>query len=226
MKKLASRFLILTFIWLLILSILVITKTSANTTGLEITTSANKEIYDEGDEIQVKIKTNKKFMTASFYLNYDSSIISYVGSDTISVSTKDYPNDNLVRTVYADLSGKGTDEIVLKFKVKNNNKQNSLFYLTKTTITMAGEQNTYKQNEISGIDNKLNVKIKTNQEEEPQPTKQPTPQVTNYPKKDNTVSNTSIPKAGEGNLELIICLAVIINLLVMTIIQKKYKKIS
>ena len=77
MKKLKVRFLVLTFILVLLLFLFDSVKTFAATDGLEIETTANKQSYDLQDEILVKIKTNKKVMTASFYLNYDSSIISY-----------------------------------------------------------------------------------------------------------------------------------------------------
>ena len=214
MKKLAIRFLILTFIWILFLSLFYTTQTFAATDGLEISTTANKELYDVGDEIQIKIKTNKKVMTASFYLNYDSSVISYNSSKTASVAAKDYPSDNLVRVVYA---GNGTDEIILSFKVKNNNKQTIDCYFTNATMTVAGRK-TYKQNEISGIGNKLKITIKTDEVVIPTPTPQPTTT------KDTTVAKTTIPKTGESYLGLIVIVAIIISAFI-GLKYKTYKKI-
>ena len=227
MKKLKVRFLVLTFILVLLLFLFDSVKTFAATDVLEIETTANKQSYDLQDEILVKIKTNKKVMTASFYLNYDSSIISYEGFKTGSVATKDYPQDNLVRVVYADMSGSGTDEIILAFKLKNKDKQNVQFNLSNLTMTTTSEKKTYKQNEINGADSVLNITINTDQEVQPTPTPKNEQQTNQKDTKEEIqVSDKKLPKTGEKYIEVII---LVVSCLFTTIIGIKYltyKKIN
>lgn len=204
MKRQTIKVIALTFIWLILISLIILIPTFAKT-DLKLSLTANKSAYKVGDEIEVRIKLSQKVKTASFYLNYNSSAVSFKEAKTQSVTTKDYSSDNLVRAVYADMSGTGTNEIVFSFIVKDDTNSNVTFSLSKATMASAEEKSTYSQNEISFTNSQLEVGIEGNNSQTPTPTQAQTIVPT---KTDNTTKDKELPKTGEN--DLIICLTIIL----------------
>lgn len=162
MKKQVRKLIVIALVWCLTMASLVINRTYAEEEqqNLSISIEANKSKYEPGDEIEIKIKLNKKVMTASYYLNYNSLELTYKESKTPNLVVKDYPNDNLVRVMYADITGTGVEELKLVFIAKSTAKNDLLFNLTNTTMTTVQDSKSYSNNQITGIQNGLTVKLK------------------------------------------------------------------
>lgn len=160
MKKRIIKILFLIILWMIVFLIIIINRTYAETQKLTLSISTDKSIYSVGDDVEVKIKLNEKIMTSSYYLNYNSSILKFKETKTSSMTVKDYPNDNLIRTIYADLSGKGTNEMIFVFTVKEKSNNNKiLFSLENTTMVIAEENKSYSNNQITGFNTKVQITI-------------------------------------------------------------------
>lgn len=179
MKKQVRKLIVIALVWCLIIVSLVINRTYAEEEqqqNLNISIEANKSKYEPGNEIEVKIKLNKKVMAASYYLNYNSSELTYKESKTANLVVKDYPSDNLVRVMYADITGTGVEELKLVFTAKSTANRDVSFNLTNTTMTTSQDSKSYSNNQITGIQNGLTVKLKEDEN------------ITNTI--DNTITNT------------------------------------
>lgn len=186
MKKQVGKLIVIALVWCLIMASLVINRSYAEDQEFSVTIETNKSKYNPGDDIEVKIKLNKDIMTASYYLNYNSSELTYKESKTPNLVVKDYPNDNLVRVMYADITGTGVEELKLVFTAKTTAKSDLSFNLSNTTMTTAQESKSYFDNQIAGIQNKLTIKL--NKPEE----------TTNTV--DNIITNT-VTKPNENNVD-------------------------
>lgn len=159
MKKQVKKVIIITLVWTMVMVSAIISKTYADNQGLNLSIVTDKKIYVVGDDIEVKIKLNEKVMTASYYLNYNSSVLTYKETKTSNLAVKDYPNENLIKCVYADLSGTGIDEIIFVFNLKTETDKNILLNLTNATMTTAKDSKSYSNNEIKGIENSAQIQL-------------------------------------------------------------------
>lgn len=163
MKKQLRKVFIILMIWILVFGLVITTKTFADSLGLTVSIKTDKSSYSVNDDLFVTIKFNEKVFTSSFYLNYDSSILTYKGVNTsASITAKDCPNDNLVRVIYADVEGVGIKEFSFMFKVKAGLSTNSTFSLSTLTACKAGETKAYGQSSITGSNNKAKFTIGNN----------------------------------------------------------------
>lgn len=166
MKKQVKKVIIITLVWTMVMVSAIISKTYADNQGLNLSIVTDKKIYVVGDDIEVKIKLNEKVMTASYYLNYDSSVLTYKETKTSNLAVKDYPNENLIKCVYADLSGTGIDEIIFVFNLKSETDKDILLNLTNATMTTAKDSKSYSNNEIKGIENSAQIQLEKSDKEQ------------------------------------------------------------
>ena len=143
----------------------IISKTYADNQALNLSIITNKSTYLVGDDVEVKIKLNEKVMTASYYFNYDSSILTYKETKTTGLAVRDYPNENLIRAVYVDMSGIGTNEIILVFTLKEGSNKKISLGLTNTTMTTSKDGKPYSNDQINGINNNIQIEVKEPEDE-------------------------------------------------------------
>ena len=158
MRKQVKKIIVLAIIWILLIMSIIINKTYADDQDLKIAIETDKSSYLINDDIEIKIKLNKKVMTASFYCNYDSSILDYKEVKTGNLSVKNYPDDNIVRAIYADMTGTGIDEFVLVFKLKTEISNSTLVNITNATMTVSEDSKSYYNDQIQGIQNNAEIK--------------------------------------------------------------------
>lgn len=195
MKKQVNKTIIATILWIVILITIVFNQIYA-TDGLILNVTSNKNTYTSGEKVEVNITLNKEVVTASFYLNYDSATMTYIESKTSGTAVKDYPDDNLVRVVYADMSENGTSTITLVFKLKDNVLANPSFSLSNTTMSAVGETEPYTQNIITGANSVTTITVTQQQEEVNTNTENNAP--TDNEDIDNNNTSTNIEKTNNS----------------------------
>jgi hypothetical protein len=137
---------------------MIINRTSIKKYGLNVSIFVDKNQYVAGEDIKATIKLDKKVLTASYYLKYDSAKIEFKeksNPEKGSLSVKDYPNDNLVRAIYLDMDNSdsmGTDEMTFVFTAKEDINSIPELKLDNTTMTIQGQSDPYKNVSIGGID--------------------------------------------------------------------------
>ena len=134
-------------------------KINADDSRLAASISTNKEKYNVGDIVEVKIKTNKNVISSSFYLSYNSSYMEFkkVKSPN-SVAVKNYPADNLLRVIYADLGGVGISEMIFEFNVKSSTTNTLNFALNNTSMTLDNNKS-FNQDTIDGINSIATISV-------------------------------------------------------------------
>ena len=143
MKKQLRKILITSLIWVVLFALIAINY-NVMAVDLNVSLSADKTKYEVGDEVTITVNTNKNVITASYYLNYDSTLFEFKDKSE-NLSVKDYPENGVVRAVYIDMTGKGTQSMKFVFKVKNSSDNETKFSLTKTTMSPSDNDEAYKQ---------------------------------------------------------------------------------
>ena len=112
--------------------------------SLNITT--DKEKVGKGEDVVVKVTTDKKIETTTFHLNYDSKTMQFVESNTNNVSVKNYASDGTLRVAYADMSSNGTRNLEFKFQAKDSDdvKQTADIEISDFTLKFVNDKKTYK----------------------------------------------------------------------------------
>ena len=156
MKK--NKSVIAIILWLILVIAMIVNRTSIKKYGLNVSIFVDKNQYVAGEDIKATIKLDKKILTASYYLKYDSAKIEFKEKNDPekgSLSIKDYPNDNLVRAFYLDMENSdsmGTDEMTFTFTAKEDINSIPELKLDNTTMTIQGQSDPYKNADIGGID--------------------------------------------------------------------------
>lgn len=127
--------------------------------SLNITTDKDK--IGKGEEVVVKISTDKKIQTTTFYLNYDSKTMKFVESNTSNVSVKDFTSDGTLRVAYADASSQGTRDLEFKFKAKDGEdvKKTADLEISNFTLKFVKDSKTYKMGNLDDSTFKTTIKI-------------------------------------------------------------------
>lgn len=144
-------------IFLIIISIF--SSSIANAASLNITT--DKEKIGKGEDVIVKVSTDKKIETTTFYLKYDSKTMEFVESNTSNLSVKDYAADGTLRVAYASISQQGTKNLEFKFQAKNddNVKQSADLEISNFTLRFVNDSKVYKMTNLDDSTFKTTVKI-------------------------------------------------------------------
>ena len=192
MKKQLRKILITSFIWVVLFALIAINY-NVMAVDLNVSLSADKTKYEVGDEVTITVNTNKNVITASYYLNYDSTLFEFKDKSE-NLSVKDYPENGVVRAVYIDMTGKGTQSMKFVFKVKNSSDNETKFSLTKTTMSPSDNDEAYKQKN-STLEQIIAVgKIKNNNSSEKninKTTEEKNNNENNEIAKNNTTTNTT-----------------------------------
>ena len=195
MKKQIKKLVIATIIWVFLLVALLFNRIYAENDVFTMSIEPSATSYSVGDTVTVKVKLSKKVLTASFYLNYQNSEILRYEANNPAIAARDYPEDNLVRVVYADLSGVGTDEIDIVFTVLPQNITDTIeFNLTNITMSVVNEDTPYTEGTIVGANSIATVAVGRNTSD-PVVTPTPTPVVTPTPTPVVTPTPTPVAEA-------------------------------
>ena len=160
--------------------------------AFSLNVSSDVKTINNGDTVEVKIISDEKFVTADFKLKYDNNAFEYVESDYTNVTIKDYASQGYLIIVYADLSGKGTNEISVKFKAKQ--KSNSAKFSISDSNFTNDAGTSYAENQVEANSATVTIKDKTVNDSESQNTnniKNDIVSDTNNIKND-TVSDTNV----------------------------------
>ena len=149
----------LKYLFILTISILMIITLSTVSKAFSLNITTNEKNITKGDTITVTVTSDSKFVTSDFELKYNSDLFEYVEENQTNVSIKDYKNEGYVIVVYADITGKGTNTISVKFKAKATTSSTAQFSIQKQNFTDI-EGVSYDSNNIKS--NSLNVTVKEN----------------------------------------------------------------
>ena len=123
---------------IVLFSILVTMIFSTNSKAFSLKLSADTSNVNKGDILTVTVTADEKFITSDFELKYDSSILEYVDETQSNLTVKDYATKGYLIAVYTDISGKGTDSVSIKFKVKAASKSLKISIQNQNFTTIAG----------------------------------------------------------------------------------------
>ncbi len=149
----------LKYLFILTISILMIITLSTVSKAFSLNITTNEKNITKGDTITVTVTSDSKFVTSDFELKYNSDLFEYVEENQTNLSIKDYKNEGYVIVVYADITGKGTNTISVKFKAKATTSSTAQFSIQKQNFTDI-EGVSYDSNNINS--NSLNVTVKEN----------------------------------------------------------------
>lgn len=122
-------------IFTVIISILIMLVYNTYSNAFSLNITSNEKSINKGDTITVTVTADSKFVTSDFELKYDSNLFEYVEENQANVSIKDYKNEGYVIVVYADITGKGTNSVSIKFKAKATTSNSSQFSIQKQNFT-------------------------------------------------------------------------------------------
>ena len=151
---------ILIFAFLILFTIISVFSYGAiDAASLNITTDKDK--VGKGEEVVVKVSTDKKIQTTTFHLNYDSKAMKFVESNTNNVSVKNYASDGTLRVAYADMSSNGTRNLEFTFQTKDNDnvKKTSDIEISNFTLKFVDDSKTYKMASLDDSTFKTTVTI-------------------------------------------------------------------
>ena len=199
---------VLLVIFFIIINLNIMNSYAANIENSNASVEINKEF-------EYKINLEEKLVSVDFEIKYNADIIEFIGVSTDNVEYNKIEDGRIV-FIYLDETGKGTEEIVVKFKAKKETAENDIALIKITDINgySLEKQKGYIGAELNveDLEEKVAIsKVETNEE-----IKQRTVQ------KDNQ-SPKILPNTG---IKSIIFIAIIIigGLSVVFII--KYKKIK
>ena len=125
----------------LIIVFIALFEINVNAASFNISASSNN--VKVGNEVTVKINTDKNLEAATFYINYNKSVLEFVEKQTDKVTVKDYPDEGILRVVYLDPSMKGNNELAFKFKVKEEAQGTSDVKITNLTLQFIDDSTVY-----------------------------------------------------------------------------------
>ena len=161
-------------IYLLSLVILTIIGISTLSLGFSVNMSLDKtKNLNVNDEVVLTLNLSEEIVGASFKINYDSTNLKLVESQTTNLSVSE--NDGKIACVYFDMAKSGIDNLKIKFKIANNTNNNMTFNIEDAKFISKENEKSYSQGEI---ENKT-VTIK------------PNTTTTEDDKKNNTIDNTT-----------------------------------
>ncbi len=124
--------------------------------AFSLNVSSNVQTVKSGDTIEIKIKSDEKFVTSDFRLKYDNKAFEFVEDNYTNMTIKDNSSEGYLMIVYADLSGKGTDTVSIKFKAKKNS--NGATFSTSDMNFTNDSGNSYTENQITKNNVTVNIK--------------------------------------------------------------------
>ena len=143
---------------IIITSLIPLLTITSNANNINIKT--NESEVKAGNEFTIKIETDKKLDTTTFYLKYDNEKVKFIECLSENVSFKDYPDDGILRIVYFDLTKQGIDELLFKFKAKNNKYDNVDFELTNLTAQFMDDATVFNEKNLEQSEFKTTITIK------------------------------------------------------------------
>lgn len=154
-------------------------------------------------ELEYKIEFDEKVLTSDFEVNYNASLLEFLGSNTENVEYSIVKDK--IHVLYVDESGIGTSEIRLKFKYLKN-FDNSIIGLNWINAYTINEKKSYSIEDKNKLDDIV---------------------IQNYSMIENSNNLTAdvLPDTGNTSIYLVffICVIIIILLVVINIfIKKKY----
>lgn len=120
---------------------------------VDLSTNMNK--VKIGEEIVLQIKSNEQVVATNFEIICDINSFELIGSETENFRVAE--KDGKIACIYADISGKGTDSFKLKLKAKQ--ETNSKFSIENSKFRVVGQDESYVQENIQGINKKINIKV-------------------------------------------------------------------
>ena len=113
--------------------------------AFDVNLSSDKKEIKLNDEIILKVKMQEKVITANFEINYNSKLFEFIEGININAAEK----NGKIACIYGDLSGKGQDEFLIKFKVIKEN-QNSEFKIENIKVREINKEESYLDKDITG----------------------------------------------------------------------------
>ena len=123
--------------------------------AFEITIDTNKKEIKKGEELILSIKNSENVIAGNFEINYNKEV--FVEGINIECAEK----DEKIACIYGDISGQGTEEFKIKFKAKKAGKKGA-FSINNAKIRVESQDESYKDENIIGIDKETVVKVKGN----------------------------------------------------------------
>lgn len=221
MEKVIKLSLILMLIMICLTSAVYATSSTTKTPSCSITLETAKSEFSKNEEFNVdvkisKIESERGFIALEATLDYDKNSLTLVdmeGQNKWATPVKDLSYNEATGKLVIDKSGLAkSDEVILtlKFKVKENSKENVTIALKDISVSDATVPA-----KISVASKNITVKEISNPTPTPDPTPNPNPTPNPEPSKPETPSINNdgnngnkpavkIPQAGENNTVLIV----------------------
>lgn len=113
--------------------------------AFDVNLSSDKKEIKLNDEIILKVKMQEKVIAANFEINYNSKLFEFIEGININAAEK----NGKVACIYGDLTGKGQDEFLIKFKAIKEN-QNSEFKIENIKVREINKEESYLDKDITG----------------------------------------------------------------------------
>lgn len=243
MEKVIKLSLILMLIMICVTSTVYATSSTTKTPSCSITLETAKSEFSKNEEFNVdvkisKIESERGFIALEATLDYDKDSLTLVdmeGQNKWTTPVKDLSYNEATGKLVIDKSGLAkSDEVILKlkFKVKENSKENAMIALKDISVSDATVPA-----KISVASKNITIKEgqnTTTPDPTPTPTPEPTPTPTPNPDNSQTQTPTinnggnsnnkpavKIPQAGENNTVLIVIGTVAVVVGVVCFIKMK-----
>ncbi len=230
MEKVIKLSLILMLIMICVTSTVYATSSTTKTPSCSITLETAKSEFSKNEEFNVdvkisKIESERGFIALEATLDYDKDSLTLVdmeGQNKWTTPVKDLSYNEATGKLVIDKSGLAkSDEVILKlkFKVKENSKENAMIALKDISvsdatvpakISVASKNITIKEGQNTTTPDPTPTPTP---EPTPTPTPTPTPNPDNSQTQTPTINNggnsnnkpaVKIPQAGENNIVLMI----------------------
>lgn len=143
------------------------------------------------DTVILTLDLEEPIVGASFKMNYNSSNLELIGSESTNLSASE--NNGKIACVYVDMAKTGTNSLKIKFKARKDIKNTDLTFELEEAkfITLNGEKS-YSQNEIDGIKKVITIeKATTNNSGNNNPSNTTNNIKDNTSSTNNNISNSS-----------------------------------
>lgn len=127
--------------------------------AFEINLSIDKENIKKNDEIVLRVKTNEKVIATNFEIDYNNKVFKFIEGVNINAAEK----DGKIACIYGDLTGKGEDEFLIKFKAIKSSK-NSEFKIENKKFRSINKEESYTDENIIGK-NSLSLEVEKNKKD-------------------------------------------------------------
>ena len=152
-------------ILLLIVSITLLTTSNANCT-IDMNIEGNTNVT-VGENMIYKITLNEPIVACNFDIEYDSTILEFVQSETTNLSAA--VNNGKVSCMYVDISNQGTSEFKIKFKALKENTDGTSVGITNVKFRAKDKSTSYIANDIQGVNKKTQIITVAKPEQKPDP---------------------------------------------------------